>query len=181
MSICMGRSARSLTRSALWRDELRPRTKPHESRDRGESCHDGARRDIPDDAALRGDARTFSDNGMIGHAHLSADQDPAPDASRAGEARLSGDVGVLADAHVVAHVHVRVELDASLEDRGTERPGVDGGERADLDVVLDHDAAALRDAHDVTVRPRRPAEPGTADDGDRPDRHAFADAHVRRR
>ena len=92
---------------------------------------------------------------------------------------LRGDHRARADARVVADVHVRVELGAAPDHRGPERAGVDRGERADLDVVLDRHAAELRDARTSAVRARsaqpNPGRPMTAP---APTIDARADAHA---
>ena len=64
----------------------------------------------------------------------------------------------LADVAVVADVDVGVELRAAPDARRRERARVDGAERADVDVVLDDDAAELRHARAPRRPARRPAE-----------------------
>ena len=64
----------------------------------------------------------------------------------------------LSDDRVVADVNVGVESHAPLENRGGQRSGVDRGERADLDIVLDPNAAELRHAAELAPGPRRESE-----------------------
>src|SRR6266850_1383999 len=86
-----------------------------------------------DDAQMPEDHRRAADGAM-----------PA-DVGAAGDAGAAGDRGVGADAHVVADLDLVVELDALLHHRVVDRAAVDGGIRADLDIVADAHRADLRD------------------------------------
>ncbi len=85
------------------------------------------------------------DREVPGDAHLPGQGDPVADASAARDADLSGDHRVLADRDRVAHLHQVVELRAPADAGLAERGPVHGGQRADLDVVLDDDDADLRE------------------------------------
>src|SRR3989338_8788065 len=67
-----------------------------------------------------------------------------PDGSAAGNADTSGDRGMRADAHVVRNLNLVVQLHSVLDHRVVQRAAVDGGVRADLDIIADHHAADLR-------------------------------------
>src|SRR5258708_7087491 len=74
-----------------------------------------------------------------------ADLAVPPDVGAAGDAGARGDRGMRADAYVVADLDLVVELHSLLDHRVVERAAVDGGVRADLDVVADAYGADLRD------------------------------------
>ncbi len=58
----------------------------------------------------------------------------------------AGDEAVSADAHVVGDLHEIVDLGVFADDRVGHGAAVDGRVGADLDIVLDDDAADLRNA-----------------------------------
>ena len=57
----------------------------------------------------------------------------------------AGDGGMRADDAVVADLNLIVELGALFDDRVVHRTAIDGGVRADLDIVGDDDPADLGD------------------------------------
>ena len=101
-------------------------------------------------------------------AALSAHGDEIFKNGAAGYTGLRSDNTVPSDYHVMRNLHEIVDLCALADDRILERAPVDGGVRADLDVVLDDDAADLPDlimaawphgeAEAVLADARRPRE-----------------------
>ena len=84
---------------------------------------------------------------MIGHAGLAADEHARTHHGGTREAGLRRDQRAFSDLHVVTDMHVGVELASAAEQRRAQCSGVDRAQRADLHVVLDHDAAELWNAH----------------------------------
>src|SRR5207245_2531666 len=123
----------------------------------------GARRDVHmvDDAQMPEDHRGAADGAV-----------PA-DVGAAGDAGAAGDRGVGADAHVVADLDLVVELDAFLDHGVVDRAAVDGGVRADLDIVADAHRADLGDLDPAAVV-LGDAETVRADDRAGMDDHAFS-------
>ena len=64
-----------------------------------------------------------------------------------------------ADLHIVADLHQIIELAAFADHRVAQRAAVDGGAGADLDAVLDDDAAQLRNLDMARRRTRRNRSP----------------------
>ena len=89
------------------------------------------------DAGLRADDGTVLKRAMIRDANLPADDYALADRAAAGNAGLRGENRMLADAHVVRDLHEIVDFHAVADLRGVERPAVDRGVCADLDVVAD--------------------------------------------
>ena len=102
----------------------------------------------------------------------------------AGNADLGRDRRVCTDVHVVRHLDQVVELDAIFDHGVVERPAVDAGVGADLDVVADHHGAQLLDLFPAAID-RREAETVGADhhaavqDAARTDRATVAESRVR--
>ena len=117
------------------------------SRDRLGRGADPARAggNVGHDAALRAEHRAGADRDMIGDADLAAHHDEISHLRAAGYAGLRGDHAVPPDADVVRDLHEIVDLGALADDRVAGRAAVDRGVGADLHVVLDDDAAGLRD------------------------------------
>ena len=132
--------------------ELRETAQPALALDGRIARDGGAARDVADDAALRGDARAVADRDVIGDADLTAHHHAASDDHRAGEAALRRDEGALADLAVVTDVDLRVDLRALLDPRGRQRAGRNRAECTDMNVVLDDDAAEVRDRAHRAVR-----------------------------
>ena len=63
----------------------------------------------------------------------------------AGDADLRREQDVAADPHAVGDLHEVVDLGAGADARLADRRPIDGRVRANLDVVVDDDAADLRD------------------------------------
>jgi hypothetical protein len=85
-----------------------------------------------------------------------------------------------ADLDVVTDLHLVVDLRPLAHHRVAIGAAVDGGVGADLDVVLDDDAADLGDLH-VPARSHGKAEAVLADARSRVDDHAVADQRVLQR
>ena len=88
----------------------------------------------------------------------------------------AGDHAVAADAHVVRDLDQIVDLGVFADNRVGHGATVDGGIGADLDIVLDNDAADLRNA--LGPRAGDEAETVLADLGAGVDDHAVADERV---
>ena len=67
---------------------------------------------------------------------------------------MAGDHAAAADADIVGDLHEIVDLGAFADDRVGHRAAIDRGVGADLDIVLDDDAADLRNA--LRAARRRP-------------------------
>src|SRR5881398_1559128 len=80
---------------------------------------------------------------IVRHAHLPRQDDAASEPRAARDADLRDQDGVLAHLDVVAELHEIVDLGTAPDDRIAERRAVDRAVGADLDVVLDDDAARL--------------------------------------
>src|SRR5919201_2096195 len=115
-----------------------------EDRARGAAEVAPARVEIARDAGLRADQRAVTDAHVVGHTDLSGQDDAASQPRAAGDADLRDQDRVLADLHVVTELHEIVDLGPAADDRIAECRAVDRAVRTDLDVVLDDDAARLR-------------------------------------
>src|SRR3954463_7438175 len=93
----------------------------------------------------RGDGDVVRDRDMAVDLRAAVDDAVFADVGAAGNAGAGGNRSVRANAHVVADLDVVVELHAFLEHRIVDRAAIDGGVRADLDIVTDHHAPDLRD------------------------------------
>src|SRR3569623_216717 len=108
-----------------------------------------------------GDQRIGRDAGAVGDLDVAedhcrtADGAVATDFRAAGDAGAGGNRGVRTDRHVVRHLDQVVELDALLDHRVFQRPAVDGGAGADLDIVADQHAADLRELLPAAVVRRK--------------------------
>ena len=85
------------------------------------------------------------------------------------DADLGDQHAMPADLHIVADLDQIIDLAAFADHRVAQRAAVDGGAGADLDTVLDDDAAQLRNL-DMARRRRGKAETGLADLRARQDR-----------
>ena len=106
-------------------------------------------------------------------------RDEILDRRRAGDADLGDDHAMAADDHVVGDLHQIVDLGALADHRVAAGAAIDRRVGADLDVVLDDDAADLRN-FEVPLRPHGEAETVLADAHARMEDHAVADESVRR-
>src|SRR5215510_2640855 len=127
------------------------------------SAHELARLDALGDAGAGGDGRAVADGDVLVGSDLARDDAIA---SYRGSARKAGERrhdGVLADLYVVADLDQVVELRAAPDARAAEARAVDTAVSADLDVVLDHDAAHLQELEWATFLVGREAEAVGAD------------------
>src|SRR6185437_6996909 len=110
----------------------------------------------------RGDPGAGADLDVIGQTDLRPDHDEIAEFAAAGDAGLRNHDAVPADMGVVPDLDEVIELGAFADDGIAQRAAIDRRAGADLDAVLDDDAADLRD-RDVTGRAAREAEAGLAD------------------
>src|SRR5713226_5558566 len=137
-----------------------------------------ARRDVARESRLREHDGAVADRQVIGDADLSGQDHAAPDPARARDADLGDDDRVLADLDVVRDLDEVVDLRAPPADGVAERRAVDRRVGTDLDVVLDEDAAHLRDLP-VRLPGERVAEPVGADHRAGVDDHAAPEPDAR--
>lgn len=122
---------------------------------------------------------------MVGDPGLAAHERSGPDPHRAGEPRLRRDEDAWTDVDVVPNVDVRVELGPRpIRVWREDAAGVHGGERADLDVVLDDDAAAVRNTQRLAAvsdesEARATDDRAITNDGSRPEPRARVQDGVR--
>ena len=95
----------------------------------------------------------------------------------ASEANLSGDHAIASDAAIVCDHDQIIELAAFPNHRVAQCAAIDRGTRADLDIVLDDDAAQLGNL-EIILAGGGKAETGLADMGARQDGDAVADIGV---
>ncbi len=81
---------------------------------------------------------------MVVHADLAAQHDEIAEPRRTGNTDLTDDDTMAADLHVVGDLHEIVDLRALTDHRVEHMAAVDRGIGADLHIVLDDDAADLR-------------------------------------
>ena len=117
---------------------------------------------------------------MIGDADFAAQHHEISQPRAARNADLPGDHAVPADDDVVRDLHKIVDLGALADDGVAGRAAVDRDVGADFHVVLNDDAADLRD-FPMALRRRQIAEPVLADAGAGMDDHAVADQRVQHR
>src|SRR5207247_7501345 len=101
-------------------------------------------RHVVEHRALRRDLHAVADLEVSGEPRLAGHDDVVAELRRAGDADLGHEEAVLADLHAVADLHEVVDLRSLADHRFADGAAVDGGVRADLDVVLDPHAADLR-------------------------------------
>src|SRR5262249_3142116 len=130
--------------------------------------------DVPYDAGLRADHHAVTDLQMIDESGLPAHDHMRAEPGAAGDARLGDQDAVRPDRHVVTDLHQVVDLGASPDHAPAERGAIDGHVRAQLDVVLDHDAPELRNL-DVPAVVLHVPEAVAADDRAAVDHDAVAD------
>ena len=82
---------------------------------------------------------------MVGHTHLTGQDDPVPHPRAPPYAHVGAEDAVFPDLDAVTDLHQIVELGPALDTGDPHRRPVDGGERADLHIVSDLDDADLRD------------------------------------
>src|SRR5687768_16732876 len=108
---------------------------------------------------------------------LAADRHEIAEPRRSGDADLRDDHAMPADLDVVADLHLVIDLRPLADHRVAVSAAIDRGVRADLDVVLDDDAADLSDLR-VAARPHRKPETILADADPGMDDHPVADQRV---
>src|SRR5882672_734986 len=143
--------------------------------------HRGIRSRAPDrlgHEARRRDDDAVGDLDVPHYARGAADGAVPADAGAPRDPREGGDGGMRPDAHVVRDLDLVVELDAVLDHGVVQRAPVDGGVRADFDVVADDDASGLRDL-DPAPALGRDAEAVRADHRSGVDHRALSDHRAR--
>ena len=121
-----------------------------------------ARRHVVHHPGLGGDLGAGADGQMAGQAGLAAEGGEIADHGRARNAALRHQHAMAADDDVVGDLNQVVDLGSLADDRVAVGAAVDRRPGADLDVVLDDDAADLRHL-EVPARPEREAEAVLAD------------------
>ena len=117
--------------------------------------------DLPEPVPVRAASRApRADMDMVGEPDLPAQHREILDHRAAGNADLAGDHAMAADMHIVADHDQIIELAAFADHRVAQRAAVDGGAGADLDTVLDDDAAQLRNLGDSPCRDEAKPKPG---------------------
>ena len=100
---------------------------------------------------------------VVGDAGLTSEQSAGADPDRPGEATLGRQDRAGADLDIVADLDQVIELGSAADDCGAEGRAVDCGQSADIDVVLDHDAADLGHPPWGPLVVDEEAKPGAAD------------------
>src|SRR6266850_4452266 len=100
--------------------------------------------DVVLDPAHRRNLGAVADLEMVVDTHLGAQRDVVTDRQAAREPDLGCEQAVPADSHIVADLDLIVDFGALADHGIAEAAAVDGGAGADLDIVLDQDAAGLR-------------------------------------
>src|SRR5215510_8405633 len=101
--------------------------------------------DVGRHAGLRADQRAVADTHVVGHPDLARQNHPPSEPRAARDPDLRHKDRVLTHLHVVPDLDEIVDFRAAADDGMAERRAVDGAVRADLHIVLDDDAAGLRD------------------------------------
>ena len=128
------------------------------------------------DAGLGGGDHAVADREVSGDAHLAGQRHALAHLRAARDADLARQHAVGADRDRVPDLHQVVDLGAAPHAGLVQRGPVDRGQRADLDVVLDHHDADLRDLLVAALRVLREAEPVRPDHGAVLHDHAVAQA-----
>src|SRR5215831_1749599 len=102
-----------------------------------------ATRKVLSDAALRGDDCAVGYFKVTDNAHLTSHRDTFANARAAGNASLRHDYGIFSNHDVVRDLYEIVDLHALLDPCPAKPRAIDGGVRADLDVVVDLDKSEL--------------------------------------
>src|SRR6266550_3963756 len=144
--------------------------------------HRGARLDVPDDAALHGDAGAPPDRHVVGEPRLAGEEDIILDMRAPRDPRLARDKAARADPTVVPDLHEVVDLGSRADDGVVNAAPVYCRIGSDLHIVADDATAHLRHlARHLAVLPRDVAESiraepdsGVQDDAAAHDRAAVA-------
>ena len=100
---------------------------------------------IGDDSGACAQHGLGADGQMVGEADLPAHHDVIPHIAASGYAGLRDQHAVPSDGGVVSDLHQIVDLGALADDRISGGAAIDGRVGADFHVVLDDDAAGLRE------------------------------------
>src|ERR1700761_4096566 len=109
--------------------------------------------DVARHARARRQPGTGADGEVIADADLAANQHHGADRGRAAYADLRHHQAVMTNAHIVADMDKAVETHAALDMSVADGAAVHGAVGAELDIVLDDDAAKLR-------HPQQPLQAG---------------------
>src|ERR1700730_5246005 len=134
-------------------------------------------RDVVGHARLGGEDGARPDRHMVGHANLPGQHGPVAHPRGARDPDLGDQDHVFSHVAVVPDLHQVVDLAAAAHDRLAEGRAVDRGVGPDLDVVLEAQAAHLRDLA-VGLPVERIAEAVGAQHRSRVDDDPVADTHV---
>src|SRR6202035_1870783 len=137
----------------------------------------GAGRHVADHAGAGADHGAIADGDVVGNAGLSGHHHIIPDFDTARYADLRDNDAVSPDLAVVSDLHQIVDLGALADDGVAAGAAVDGRIGADLHIVLNDDAAGLRDFL-MALRARQIAKTVLADTGARVDDDAIADQRM---
>src|SRR5437899_5501249 len=107
---------------------------------------DLARRHVAHESTSRRKLGSRTDGQMISQADTATHRDVVADDDGTRNTRKPGYNAIAADANIVGDLHQIVDLGALSDDGVGHRAAIDGRVGADLDVVLDDDAADLRHA-----------------------------------
>src|SRR5258706_11367355 len=133
---------------------------------------------------LRGGDDALAKPHVVGHADLAGQHDVVVDFATARDADLRGQQHPAADADAVRDLDEIVDLGSGADARFADRRPIDRGVGANLNIVFEHDAGALRNLQVRAVGLPRKAEALAADDGavlqddTMPDDDAIADGHL---
>src|SRR5215467_5469812 len=155
----------------------------------------GASRHVAHHTSLGAEHRACSDRQVVGNADLATQDDTILDCAAARNADLGNQQAVTPDRDVVADLDEIVDLGSLPDHSVADRPTVDCGIGADLDVVLDdyapdlgnlvgparpaHKTEAILSDRATRVNDHTVADQRMHDRGARPDRAIAADANIR--
>src|SRR6516225_8332471 len=137
-------------------------------------------RHVPSHDADGRDLGALADGHVSGYANACAQDDEVLQRGAPGNSGLSNQHTVPSNHHIVANLNEIVDLGTFADHGVADRPAVDGGTGADLDVVLNNHAPDLRNLQ-VTGCPHQKTEPVLADATARMDNHPVPDQRMRDR
>jgi len=114
----------------------------------GKTADDGLGGDVAGNAAHRHHHGIVADRQMIGDADRASQNNAIADGDAPCNAGVPANQAVRADSGIVADLHLIVDFCAVADAGGGDGAPIDGGVRADLDIVADDDAAQRRYAPD---------------------------------
>ena len=121
---------------------------------------------------------SVADGDVSDDARLAGEDDVVADASASGDAGLGNDEAMFADVDVVSDLDEVIDFGAFADDGSSEARAINGGVRADFDVIFDDDDSELGDFCMFTVDFFE-AEAIAADDGSGVEDNAIADFATR--